>query len=494
MKKLYLLAFALLSTVGVWAQEIDCNLLYSMKCISASAHNTTSYIGDDGATINGRQSSRLALIKFELAEEGKYYIKSVTSGNYINYTDANGVAKSTTEKTAWTLGAMGVNGKTYYHFQKGDTKRYLNNNGGSTSGEVQNLQLNNHINPEISQNNACSLWDLIEVINPNKEYAMKCDAADVTHGGANYIKDADDVISGANSVGSGFKFEQGDADGKLYIKSVISGKYISYNGNNVEIANTKESAKAWYVGVYDKNRLFFNNGNECLNNNGGTNKLQFAGHGAIPGSSNNCSLWHIEEGSTHEITDALWSSIYLDYNAAIPTGVKAYAVSANWAENKAVLTEITEGALAATNGYLLSAETAGKYFFAKSTGEASTVTTDLTGSVTDTYVGGDAYVLARVNTNVGLYKAKLNKDAYGNDAGESGTHFKNNANKAYLPAVSSEARVLTFDFDGNTETGINAVEIEEAAPANAAIYDLSGRRVQSAKSGLYIINGKKVIK
>ena len=493
MRKLYLLAFALLSTVGVWAQEIDCNLLYFMKCISAEAHNTTPYIGDDGTTINGRQSSRLALIKFEPAEEGKYYIKSVTSGNYINYTDANGVAKSTTEKTAWTLGAMGVNGKTYYHFQKGDTKRYLNNNGGSSSGEVQNLQLKDHINPEIGSNNACSLWDLIEVINPNKEYAMKCDAVNDTHGGANYIKDAGDVISGANSVGSGFKFEQGDADGKLYIKSVISGKYISYNENNVEIDDTKESAKAWYVGVYDKDCLFFNNDikSKCLNNYGGTNKLQFAGHGAIPGSGNNCSLWYIEEGSTHEITGALWSSIYLDYNAAIPTGVKAYAVSANWAENKAVLTEITEGALAATNGYLLSAETAGKYFFAKSTGEASTVTTDLTGSVTDTYVEGVAYVLANGTSGVGFYKAELNKDENGGN-GES--HFKNNANKAYLPAGSSEARVLTFDFDGNTETGINAVEIEEAAPANAAIYDLSGRRVQSAKSGLYIINGKKVIK
>ena len=84
-----------------------------------------------------------------------------------------------------------------------------------------------------------------------------------------------------------------------------------------------------------------------------------------------------------------------------------------------------------------------------------------------------------------------------NETGNTGsTHFKNNANKAYLPAsaVPGNARVLTFNFDDNAETGINAVEIEEAAPANAAIYDLSGRRVQNAKSGLYIINGKKVIK
>ena len=104
--------------------------------------------------------------------------------------------------------------------------------------------------------------------------------------------------------------------------------------------------------------------------------------------------------------------------------------------------------------------------------------------------GKTCYVLAANDSNkAGFYRAKLNQE---------GGAFQNNATKAYLSldTVSNPnpARVLTFNFDDNTETGINAVEIEEAAPANAAIYDLSGRRVQSAKSGLYIINGKKVIK
>ena len=114
----------------------------------------------------------------------------------------------------------------------------------------------------------------------------------------------------------------------------------------------------------------------------------------------------------------------------------------------------------------------------------------LRGSLADELVGDDAYVLSKPdNGTFGLYKATKNQDD---------NKWLNQGFRAYLPANRitgiGGARVLTFNFDDNAETGISAVEIEEAAPANAAIYDLSGRRVQSAKSGLYIINGKKVIK
>ncbi len=124
----------------------------------------------------------------------------------------------------------------------------------------------------------------------------------------------------------------------------------------------------------------------------------------------------------------------------------------------------------------------------------STKTSDLPnsleGTFADTKIKGDAYVLAKpTDSTFGLYLAKKNaRTDVENDS------WINNGFRAYLPADNLNARFLTFNFDDNAETGINAVEIEEAAPANAAIYDLSGRRVQSAKSGLYIINGKKVIK
>ena len=186
-----------------------------------------------------------------------------------------------------------------------------------------------------------------------------------------------------------------------------------------------------------------------------------------------------------------WATIYLDFNAIIPTGVKVYGVTANQGGTKAQLTEVS-GVIAANKGYLVNGA-ATNYTFDEPTvaTEPSAVETSLLGSVNDSYVQGAAYVLADGTSGVGFYKATLNKNETGNTGS---THFKNNANKAYLPASGAGARVLTFDFDDNAETGINAVEIEEAAPANAAIYDLGGRRVQNAKSGLYIINGKKVIK
>jgi hypothetical protein len=94
---------------------------------------------------------------------------------------------------------------------------------------------------------------------------------------------------------------------------------------------------------------------------------------------------------------------------------------------------------------------------------------------------------------VGLYKAALNKTDTGSDPeeGQQGTHFKNNAFKAYLPLTTTQGvQALRFNFGGET-TAIDAVEVENA---NAPIYDLSGRRVLSTvKGGIYIQNGKKFI-
>ena len=51
----------------------------------------------------------------------------------------------------------------------------------------------------------------------------------------------------------------------------------------------------------------------------------------------------------------------------------------------------------------------------------------------------------------------------------------------------------TFAFDGD-ETPIHTVHAGGNADANGAIYDLQGRRVTNPESGIFIINGKKVLK
>ncbi len=184
-----------------------------------------------------------------------------------------------------------------------------------------------------------------------------------------------------------------------------------------------------------------------------------------------------------------WATIYLDFNATIPTGVKVYGVTANAEGTKAQLAEVS-GVIAANKGYLVNGA-ATSYTFNQSNEAASAVETSLLGSVNDSYVPGEAYVLANGTLGVGFYKAELNKDETGID-GE--THFKNNANKAYLPApAGAESRFLVFNFGDDNATAIENIQGAENA-TNALVYDLAGRRVQSAKSGLYIINGKKVIK
>ena len=122
------------------------------------------------------------------------------------------------------------------------------------------------------------------------------------------------------------------------------------------------------------------------------------------------------------------------------------------------------------------------------------VDTDLDGTFDDTYVEEESYVLSAPDgvESVGLYKAKKN---FVNNEGtwtkaDKGTHFLNNGFKAYLPVVS-EARFFVFDF--GTETAIEGVEGENGN-VKTEIYDLAGRRVQNAQKGVFIVNGKVVVK
>ena len=76
-----------------------------------------------------------------------------------------------------------------------------------------------------------------------------------------------------------------------------------------------------------------------------------------------------------------------------------------------------------------------------------------------------------------------------------GAAFTNGAHKAYLKILKSEftgaMAVKGFAFKGTT-TGVESVESNNNVPQ--VIYDLAGRRVSKAEKGIYIINGKKVIK
>lgn len=190
---------------------------------------------------------------------------------------------------------------------------------------------------------------------------------------------------------------------------------------------------------------------------------------------------------------AKYGTIILPINYSKPTNVKLYSCE-NAVGSVLTLTEYT-GDTPKNTPFIIeytdeeslpTAEATKTYqFIGYNNGAETTNQTAgwLTGVLSDeptTVVAAGNYVLSKYEGKLGFYKVGV------------GATVECPKYKCYL-SKPSNARAFYFD-DEDVETGINAVEIEEVVPADAAIYDLSGRRVQSAKSGLYIVNGKKIIK
>ena len=192
-----------------------------------------------------------------------------------------------------------------------------------------------------------------------------------------------------------------------------------------------------------------------------------------------------------QFEDECISTFYAPYATVLPEGYTAYkatTVNTGTVHLESIGTEIP-----ANTGVFVTGSANEKVVLSLSTNNPASLSDNLLdGSAVDTYVAGPAYVLADGENGVGLYKAELNMNEAGVKVGvETGTRFKNNAGKAYLPVEDgAEARFLVFDF--GTETAIESVEAETAT--DAVVYDLAGRRVKAAQKGLYIVNGKVVIK
>ena len=195
------------------------------------------------------------------------------------------------------------------------------------------------------------------------------------------------------------------------------------------------------------------------------------------------SLTFTLESDIHELSvgEAGYATLYLDFNAAIPANVEAYVVS-EINDGYVTLEQVT-GVLPANEAVIVKAAK-GNYGFVESNETVATIDNNLLeGTLVDTNIYAEAYVLGLVDGEVGLYKAVMNQ--------EGGLAFLNNANKAYLPAPegSQETASYSFRFPGTTA-------IEEVKGENVkvkGIYDLQGRKVLKPVKGIYIIDGKKVL-
>ncbi|MBR6629856.1 MAG: hypothetical protein IKL03_07900 [Bacteroidaceae bacterium] len=308
------------------------------------------------------------------------------------------------------------------------------------------------------------------------------------------------VSENAAAIGEVFQFVAAEDD-KFYLYNVERGSYLSSapgHGWGQASATATETSNAKAVAIANlglENRV-------SIIPVGGAALHHDANYGTIVGwngDANSRSAWKIVEvdvatlAHAVAVTEAGWSTLTLGYNATIPAGVTAYAVSE--IDGKyAKLTEVT-GVIPAGEAVLLNAE-AGTYEFKYAESAEPVASNLLEGTVFNTNVAEVAYVLAAKN-GVGLYKAAYNVSTDTTNDGEEGVEddtyeaFLNNAFKAYLPAPANAAAPMFSLERGEGTTAIDSVELTNG---NVVIYDLAGRRVEKMEKGIYIVNGKKVIR
>ena len=185
------------------------------------------------------------------------------------------------------------------------------------------------------------------------------------------------------------------------------------------------------------------------------------------------------ETATMNISDAKYSTFIAPFDVEIPEGITASKITG--VEGNVLTEEAVEGIIPANTPVVLYSETpVSKTFYGQNIATAETYTAGLlTGVYNDTKVATGNYVLLRKKTtgHVGFYLV-----------GETLHTIK--ANSCYLTVPASSAPMFSF---GRGE-GTTGIEDAELINDNVVIYDLAGRRVEKMEKGIYIVNGRKVIR
>ena len=285
------------------------------------------------------------------------------------------------------------------------------------------------------------------------------------------------------------------ADNDEYlIKSANTGKYIRYENDGVCAKMGTAADRPFTLAPGADNYTF---GLWCY----GTDRGDYSdmtphtadGFGVISGTDvleggyvstykgNRFAAWNLVEVSSVKLTvgETGYATAYFPFAVTIPAGVTAYTVAAA-ANGVATLSKLS-GTIPAHTGVVLSGTANTPCTFEFAADAAAVDGNMLKGMTIATAVPAEtkAYILANGSKGVGFYRLS-----------ESDRTIA--ANKAYLIVDDAAApSALSLKLDG----GLTGIEGVENVAGKAPAYDLQGRRLpQVPTKGLYIQNGKKVIK
>ena len=299
--------------------------------------------------------------------------------------------------------------------------------------------------------------------------------------GSYYLKKGDTYMQATSPK------DFGTVDNAAVFTAVAPGTNGTFNGDG--------DSNLYITGSNDANLVRFVKGNNWINVQNGANGTPTYNTGT--GGWTIHYVYEVTEVPSFKanITAAGFATFFAPAKVAIPVNVKAYYIAADGInDNSVTLTQIEDVIPANTAVILEGAE--GEYSFNVSeTGAAAVSGNLLKGTIINTNIIGQAYVLGNdAEDGVGLYKTKMSTVQLSNASG-SVSVFLNNAYKAYLPAsavpaAANNAASFSFRFPGTT--GISEVKTENGEVK--AIYDLTGRRVEAITApGIYIVGGKKVL-
>ena len=180
------------------------------------------------------------------------------------------------------------------------------------------------------------------------------------------------------------------------------------------------------------------------------------------------------------MTDAKYATFCAPFDVNVPYGMKAYTVQGVNEDTSLDMADVKD-VIPANTPVVLSGDGA-KSFTAY--GVAVPATTEagmLTGVYSDTEAPVGSYVLQNIDGVVGMYQVA------------EGEQPIVKANHAYLIVQTYKAKAFYFSKeDADEATGINLTPA--LSESKEVIYNMAGQQVKKAQNGIYVINGKKVLK
>lgn len=190
-----------------------------------------------------------------------------------------------------------------------------------------------------------------------------------------------------------------------------------------------------------------------------------------------------------DIEDNGYTTLYVDYPILV-TNAKVYTGQRNDAQTSVEMTLATDNIIPANTGVVLVMDVDNFDLLPTFTisNEPGTVARgDISGTTTEITLTNETRNNYRV---FGLSNASPQRLGFFRP---SSSVESIPANKAFYGQTGSGVQGFVLSFDG-METGITLDQIMQPSPeADKPAYDLSGRRVNHAAKGIYIIGGKKVI-